>query len=569
MSDKSKRWVAYNKDYSILNDMVHELGVSDLISRVLINRDIDSVEKGREFINANLEGMHNPYLMSDMDKAVNRVIDALEEQQKICIFGDYDVDGVTSTCILLKLLNKLESDVIFYLPNRIEEGYGLNKSAIDYLKNQDVDLIITVDCGIRAIDIVDYVNKNNIDIIITDHHECGDIIPNAYAVLNPHRIDCQYPFKELAGVGVAFKLAEAIATELGHRDFIFSQLEIVALGTIADIVDLKGENRIIVKQGLEQLEKTENLGLKALMNICGLAEKSISTYSVAFMISPRINAAGRMANASLCVELLLTDDVNRANEISLVLDNNNKERKETEARILKGAIEKIEESFDFSSQRIIVLNDENWHTGVIGIVASKLIDKYNLPVILIANDDKIGKGSARSVDSFNIYEAIEKCSDLLVAFGGHELAAGITINIDDLDLFRKKINEVALHMLQGEALVPQLLVDYKLTSKEVNMSTVKEFDILKPFGAGNPTPLFVFRGLKVLKNKTVGANNNHLLLTLHDGEKEVRGIGFNMGSTNSMLSFGKNIDIICSIDYNLWNNVEQLQLIIKDIKPSK
>ncbi|MFZ5351400.1 MAG: single-stranded-DNA-specific exonuclease RecJ [Bacillota bacterium] len=561
-----KKWVSYNKDYNILPELVKEFGISELVARVLVNRDIDTLEKASYFISYGIEKLRDPFEMKDMSKAVDRIIEAIELNQKICIFGDYDVDGVTSTVIAVKILRSMDADVTYYIPNRVDEGYGLNIEAIENLAEEGIELIITVDCGIRSLEVVNRAKELGIDMIITDHHECGEELPDAYCVINPHRADCSYPFKELAGVGVCFKLVDALATELGCRDTALEMLDIVAVGTIADIVYLVDENRIIVKHGLEKLQNTENIGLRALLDICGLKEQTITAYNVAFMIAPRINAAGRIANASLCVELLLTDDYKKAYEIAKQLDNDNKERQSIESEILTKAITKIERDIDISSTKVLVLDDKDWHVGVIGIVASKLVERYNLPAVLISRDNGIGKGSARSVSNFNIYEALDRCSDLFIKFGGHELAAGITLSTENIDAFRQKVNEVANEILKGEPLIPELKVDYRLTPSDYKLSTVKQLEMLEPYGAGNPAPAFVYRDLKVISSRTVGNDSKHLLLTLNDGVNEIKAIGFNLGTYNNVLSFGKKVDIICSMECNLWNDIEQLQLKIKDIK---
>ncbi len=564
-----KKWVAFNKDYEILPALTKKLGVSELVGRVLINRDIDTAEKADFFISSDLSLLRDPYGIIDMDIAVQRILDAIEAEEKICVFGDYDVDGVTSTVVSVQVLRNLGADVSYYIPNRMEEGYGLNLEAIEQLKEQGISLIVTVDCGIKSIDVVESAKLLGIDMIITDHHECGEVLPDAYCVVNPHREDCSYAFKELAGVGVAFKLLDAITTELGCREEILEIIDIVAIGTIADIVPLVDENRVIVKNGLKKLSKTNNIGLKALLEVCGLKDQIVSAYNVAFMLAPRINAAGRIANASLCVELLLTDSYERAFEIARQLDGDNRERQAIEGAILNSAIAKLEKNIDLEKTKVIVLDDESWHVGVIGIVASKLVEKYALPTILISTDGGIGKGSARSISSFNVYEALTKCSKLFEKFGGHELAAGITIKVENIDAFRVQVNKTANEMLEGKPLVSEIKVDYKLTPADIKLSMAKQLELLEPFGAGNPTPAFVYRDLKVISSRTVGNDNKHLLLTLNDGINEIKGIGFNLGSYNNILSFGKKIDIICNMECNQWNDVEQLQFKIKDLRITK
>ncbi|MDF2891373.1 MAG: exonuclease RecJ [Clostridia bacterium] len=561
-----KKWVAYNKSYEFTEQLKSHFNISEMLARTLINRGLDNIEKVKRFMDADIHDMYDPFLMTDMDKAVERILQAIEENEKICIYGDYDVDGITSTALCVNTLRKLEADVMYYIPVRAEEGYGLNDEAIAHIAEQGANLIVTVDCGIRSIDTVETVKKSGMDIIITDHHECGDILPDAYAIVNPHRHDCSYPFKELAGVGVAFKLMQAVTESIGYSELLFEVIDIAAIGTIADVVPLLDENRIIVKKGLEKLMNTENVGLKALIDMSDLKDKQISSYNIAFIIAPRINAAGRLADASRCVELLITEDEALAYEIAKELETENKERQRIEAEILEQAIAKLTSTKDFENSRIIVLDEQNWHAGVIGIVASRIVEQFNKPSILIARDHETGKGSARSMSGFNLYEAMCKCSELFEKFGGHEMAAGLTIKAEYIGAFRKKINEVAEEMLLGKELLPELLVDYKLEPADISLQVAKQLKNLEPFGMGNPNPNFVCRNMQILDRKLVGTSSKHLSLNLYDGNNNIKAIAFNMGNLYNVLSIGKKIDIICCMDINLWNNNENVQLVIKDIK---
>lgn len=564
-----KKWVAYDKNYEIANELKKRFNISEIVARSIINRGIDNLEDAESFLNPELQYLNDPFLLKDMEKAVDRILHALDENEKICIYGDYDVDGVTSTSLCINILRQLEADVMYYIPVRADEGYGLNEEAVDYICSQGVNLIITVDCGIRSVDVVEKVKQLGMDIIITDHHECGEVLPDAIAVVNPHRADNEYPFKELAGVGVAFKLMQAVTDSIGYGDLIQEVLEIAAIGTIADVVPLLGENRILVKHGLARLADTKYIGLQALLEVSGLKDKAVSSYNIAFMIAPRINAAGRLADAARCVELLVTDDESLAREIAEELEQENKERQRVEAEILEKAITKLEEGYDFDKSRIIVLDGEGWHAGVIGIVASRIVDQYSQPTVLIATENGIGKGSARSMSGFNIYEAMRKCSELFEKFGGHEMAAGLTIKAENIPEFRKKINEIAEEMLQGKQLQPEIAVDYKLEQADVNLDTARQLKLMEPFGMCNQNPNFVYRNLQILDRRLVGANSKHLSMTLYDGSNSIKGIAFNMGNMYNILSNGKKVDIICSMDINLWNNNENVQLVIKDIKLNK
>lgn len=561
-----KKWVTYNKSYELVEQLKSRYNVSEMFARTLINRGLDNIDKVNKFMNADINDLYDPFLMTDMEAAVDRILVAIEENEKICIYGDYDVDGITSTALCVNILRKLEADVMYYIPVRAEEGYGLNMEAIDYIAEQGVNLIVTVDCGIRSVDVVEKVNEIGINIIITDHHECGDALPEACAVVNPHRSDSTYPYKELAGVGVAFKLMQGVTESIGYPEILYDVIDIAAVGTIADIVPLMDENRIIVKNGLEKLMITENIGLKALIDISDLKDKQITSYNIAFIIAPRINAAGRLADAGRCVELLITEDEALAYEIAKELEVENKERQRIEAEILDQAITKVTENKDYDSNKILILDELNWHPGVIGIVASRIVEQFSKPSILIGKDKEVGKGSGRSMSGFNLYEAMNKCSELFEKFGGHEMAAGLTIKASNIEAFRKKINEIAEEMLQGKELVPEILVDYKLEPADINLQTAKQLKELEPFGMGNPNPNFVCRNMQVLDKKLVGANNKHLSLNLYDGKNNVKGIAFNMGNLYNVLSSNKKIDIICCMDINQWNNNETVQLVIKDIK---
>lgn len=567
--DNLKKWVAYNKNYSNLEMLMRELNVSEITARLLINRNINTVCDAEIFLNPDIKYLRNPYEMKDIRNAVCRIEKALKEKEKICIYGDYDVDGITSVAMLYRFLIKHDGNVFYYIPNRIDEGYGLNNDAINKIIDMNVDLIITVDCGIKSVDEVKQINEAGIDIIITDHHECGDSLPKAYAIINPNQDECNYAFKHLAGGGVTFRLICALCDFLCCKDEALDFLDLTALATVADVVPLIGENRIIVKSGIEALRQTNNIGLNALMQVCGINPRDIDTYHLGFILAPRINAAGRMKDANIAVELLTTDDKDRAYEIAKELDESNSYRQTIENNILESANSIIEKDIDIKSDKIIVIDNASWHVGVIGIVASRITEKYNLPTIVISVEDGIGKGSARSIPGFNIYEAISKCEDLIEKYGGHELAAGVTIRQENINPFRKRINQVAREMFQGKVLYPEIHVDYKLDNKDVLLNILEEIEMLKPFGAGNPIPLFVYRSLRVTDIRTVGNNNKHLFLYLNDGKNYAKAIGFNLGYMINHIEVNQKIDIICSVGKNVWNGAVNAQLHIKDIRLPK
>lgn len=545
------------------------LHVSEIMARILINRNIDTLEEAKIFLNPDVKYLNNPYDMKGMEEAIYRIEKALRERKKICIYGDYDVDGITSVAMLYRFLKSHGGDIFYYIPNRIDEGYGLNADAINKILKMNVDLIITVDCGISSIEEVKQVNNAGIDIIITDHHECGEYLPDAYAIINPNQDECNYAFKHLSGGGVVFKLICSLADKWGCKDEAFEFLDLAALSTVADVMPIIGENRIIVKHGLEAIRQTTNIGINALMQVCNINPRDVDTYHLGFMIAPRINASGRMKDASIAVELLITDDSIRACEIAKELNEANLLRQSIENSILEKSTEIVESEIDFDSEKVIVVYNYFWHVGVIGIVASRITEQYNLPSVVISVEDGIGKGSARSIPGFNIYEAISKCKDLLDKFGGHELAAGITLKEENIKSFRKKINEVAAEVLHDKTLYPEIYVDYKLDNEDILLNIINEIRMLEPFGQGNPKPLFVYRSLRVAEIRRVGNNSKHLFLHLDNGKTFIKAIGFNLGHMINYIEVNQKINIICSVERNVWNGVESIQLQVKDIKLSK
>ena len=549
-----------------LNLMIEEFQLPEIIIRAMINRGIDTVPKAREFFNTSLGSLHDPYLLKGMEQAVDRIFKAARSDEKICIYGDYDVDGITSTAVMIKTLRKLGANGVYYIPNRLEEGYGMNLNSMKRIKEMGVSLIVTVDCGIKSFEEVDYAKELGIDVVITDHHECGEELPDALSIINPHQPGCGYPFKDLAGVGVTFKLAGALLYRAGSPGFAEGLLDIVAIGTIADVVPLLGENRTIVKNGLVSIQNTDSQGIKALLAVCGLKEKELNSYNVAFMLAPRINAAGRIDDACECVELLLTDNAEKAMETAAKLDSDNKMRQSIENRILNCAEAMIDESVDFDRDKVLVLCREDWHIGVIGIVASRLADKFYLPAFIMVRDGEFCKGSARSIPGFNIFEAMSRHGHLFERYGGHEMAAGFTIRTEKIDELRERMNFEVENALGKDKLIPEIFVDYKLEPKDVTLDTAKLLKLMEPFGTGNAVPLYVFRELSVTSFKGVGNDSKHLSLKVFDGEKEISCIGYNLGNMQKTLQIGGKIDIICSIENNIWNGTESVQLNIKDIK---
>lgn len=543
-------------------------GISPLLAKIFISRGISDTQYINSFLNPRLDELHDPFLLKDMDKAVERIARGIQNQEKILVYGDYDVDGTTSASILSDFLMRNGALVDFYIPDRLEEGYGLSIGAIDRISAMEASLIITVDCGITAVDEVRYAIDKGLDVVVTDHHQCKEELPEAYAVVNPCRPDCSYPFKQLAGVGVAFKLIIALCDHLHLGDVYKEYLDIVALGTVADVVPLVNENRILVKYGIKRLESTENVGLKALINCAGLKDKPISSFGISFGLAPRINAAGRVGDASRAVKLFTSKDEESANRIAAELNEENKFRQDTEAWIMQQAIQLIESEIDFDREKVIVAAGEGWHHGIIGIVASKITEKYYRPCILLTHEDGVCKGSARSIEGFNLFDALTHCKDLLEKFGGHELAAGLALKFEKLDAFKKMINAYADEILTAEDLVPKLKVDVNLDKNDISMKNIRELDLLAPFGAGNPGPVFIYKGLRIGEIKTVG-ENKHLKLKLMDGSFYTEAIGFNMGAAAEALTCNDRMDVACTLEINSWNSNEKIQFNLKDLRYSK
>ena len=503
--------------------------------------------------------------MEDMDKAVERIKKAIDNKERVVVYGDYDVDGITSITVLKKYFKDLGLDVDTYLPNRLDEGYGLNIAAIDKIANQKDTLIITVDCGISAIDEIDYANSKGLEVIVTDHHECGEVLPNAVAIINPKRPNTQYPFAQLAGVGVAFKLIQAISIKLGlPEESYLKYIDIVCIGTIADIVPLIDENRIIAKYGLQKFENTKNIGMKALIEKCGF--NRIDSGIISFGLSPRINACGRIRDPQKALDLFLVEDEKEAQILAAELDDANMERQNIERKIFESAKERIENS-NIKNDPIIVLGDDNWHHGVIGIVASKLVDLYSKPCILVCFEGDEGKSSGRSLPHFDLFNAVSSTADLLERFGGHEMAVGLTIKRENFEEFRKKLIEYTAERIKGEY-VNEITVDTVVKSNDISLDVVDELKKLEPFGEKNPVPIFLYKNMKIEAIRTL-SNDRHLKLSLKDNQYIYDAIGFNLGDLKNNFLCGNKVDVVHTLEINEFNGVKKVQLNVKDImKPA-
>lgn len=564
----NKLWIYRDCEEGKVERLAREAGISRLMAGVFAARGIDEPDYVRDFIKPSLEKLHSPFLLKDVEKAVDRIIKAIERKEKIVIYGDYDVDGVTSTSMLLNFLLTQGASVDYFIPDRFDEGYGLTAGAVDKVLQMGAKLVVTVDCGITAIDEIDMLNVNNVQVIVTDHHECKNMLPDAFAVINPHRSDCEYPFKELAGVGVVFKLVHALCLVLGDGSLFLKYLDLVTLGTIADIVKLLDENRIIVKHGLGAIEKTENIGLRALIAVSGLTDKPINTYNIGFGLAPRINAAGRTGSAARAVTLLTTDDEKLAERIAAELNEENRYRQETEKEILQQAIEYVESQVNLEAENVIVAVGKGWHHGIIGIVASRITERYYRPCILISEEDGMGRGSGRSIEGFNLFQALTHCKDTLVKFGGHELAAGLSLDIANLPEFKKRINSYAGSILTEKELTPRIKIDYAVKKEDISIESVAQLEMLAPFGPGNSSPVFSFDSLKIADIRCI-SEKKHLKLKLEDNGFFIDAVGFNMGELEGCYKASDYLDSAFTLEINTWNNSSKVQMLLKDLRPHK
>ncbi len=553
-----------------VEEFAKSCGLSYVMATVFMNRGIDSLEKLKSYLKKPLDSIYNPMLLPDMEKAANKIKETIDAGEKITIYGDYDADGVTSSSILYLFLTKLGANVDYYIPNRFSEGYGLNIMAVNRISKSGTKLLITVDCGITSTGEVQLAKAQGMEVIITDHHNCQEKIPETM-VINPKREDSEYPFNALAGVGVAFKLILGIGMAMGMKssEIFAGYVDIAAIGTIADVVPLKDENRVIADRGVKALANTENLGIKALMEVAGLKPQGLSATSVAFGISPRINAAGRMGDAKTALELILANTREEAYKKALELDALNRSRQQIEKEILKEALDMIAGDCNFSKKKVIVLSGEGWHHGVIGIVASRLCEKFYKPCILISSENGLGKGSARSIPGFNIFDALTNCAELLTKFGGHAQAAGVSVSMADFEEFSKKINKYADSVLTDEDMIRKIEIDCKISPGDITMEYAKALRSLEPYGAENEKPIFSVCGVKVAMVGKMGADAKHLRMRIFHEGKYINCVGFSMGEYADIIKEGDYIDAAFSLEINEFGGSENVQLFLKDIKKAE
>ena len=559
-------WKYKQTDCTDIETISKEFDLPESIATIMSIKKINSKKISRTFFYSDLKNMHSPLLMKDMEKAVERVLSAKNSNQIILIIGDYDTDGTTAASVLNLYFQSIGIKSYFYIPHRQKEGYGISKTAIDYGIKIGANLIISCDCGITAIEQIDYANENDIDFIITDHHKQKEVLPNAYAILNPNQHECNYPFKGLCGAGVAFKLCLGINNRLNNNEYnIYQLLDLVAIATTADVMPVLDENRIIIKEGMKLIKEGNNKGIKSLLNVSNLNNPSLTVGKLSFWFIPKINAAGRLGDASRAVKLFTTKNPQLANEIAMDLENENNKRKEITVQHENQAVQMINSNIDIEQTKVIVLYNKDWHFGIVGIVASRIKELYNRPTIIMSEENGIYKGSCRSIADYDIVEALNQCSDLLDNFGGHPMAAGLSIKEENITAFNTAINEHAIKTIT-KSLIPSILIDYELNLSEINNRFLNFLNYLEPFGPGNPKPVFVTKNLEGINDvRLLGKDRETLKFKVYNNDLELDVIGFRMLEHYEKLLSRKKIDIVYTIDKNHWNGQVTTQLVLKDI----
>jgi single-stranded-DNA-specific exonuclease len=567
-----KRWVLKElNDEPLIKSLADSLNISEVLAKILILRDVKSYSDAKKYFRPSLDDLHDPFLMSGMETATSRVIKALTENESICIYGDYDVDGTCATALMYLFLKELGANVNYYIPKRLTEGYGISKSGVDHVKDSGATLLISVDCGITAVEETEYANQLGIDVIICDHHQPKEQIPDALAVLDPLKQGCQYPFKYLSGAGVALKLAQGVAERIGKNDLPLKYLDLVALAGAADIVPLIDENRTLVKSGLQVINENPRPGVLALIESSGMHPGDLTSGQVVFTLAPRINAVGRLGDAERAVNLLITDKKSEAQDLAKILEVENYERRKIDGDTFDSALEIVENSLDLNSEIAIILHQETWHPGVIGIVASRLVEKFYRPTIMLTTVDGIAKGSARSISNFNIYEALQKCEDLLIHFGGHQAAAGLAVEVEKLEEFKSKFNQVAKELISGKDLNPIITIDTKIKFSDINPKFFRILDQFAPYGPGNMRPVFIAEGIEMASQPRI-VGNNHLIVSLRQSgsDRIFDCIGFNLGELAKSLNGKKApVDVVFTIDKTSKDGKTYPQFRLKDIKVSE
>jgi single-stranded-DNA-specific exonuclease len=564
-------WSSLSCDDAAVQQLATELGVSPVTARLLCIRGLGDLEQARRFLSPSLDDLHDPFALTGMQPAVDRILGAIERRERIVIHGDYDVDGVTSTVILRRALELLGADVTHFIPERLRDGYGLQPASLDRLNADGVRLVISVDCGIRGVDAALHARDLGLDLIITDHHEPdANGLPDAFAVINPKRHDCSYPDKNLAGVGVALKLVHALCIRTGRTAWLPAFVKVAAIGTLADVVPLTGENRIIAKLGLAMLSKgPHKVGLRSLLDVCGLTGKDIDSYHIGFVLAPRVNAAGRMSSPDIAARLLLASDEALSQEarwLAEQLDAENVRRQQEEADVVAQARKAVETDLEVGSRTVIVVAGDGWHRGVIGIVASKLVDAFHRPAIVLSIDGDTAHGSCRSIPSFNMLGALESCADAMVKFGGHKQAAGLTIETSRIRELRARVNEFADACLGPDDLRPRLWIDGSLGFRSITEQVTSELTRLAPFGAGNPCPVFRTSRVEIIDGPR-RVKDRHLKMAFRQDGRVFRGIAWRASEREAFVTEHRAaIDLAFSLEQDVWNGERYLQLSVADFK---
>src|SRR3954465_13710865 len=567
------RWDTLNCDDAAADTLAAALKISPVVAKLLCQRGLSDPELADRFLNPSLDHLHDPMLLADMGVAGERILRAIAQKEKIAIHGDYDVDGVTLTVILRRALELLGGNVIHFIPERLKDGYGLQPAAIERLHADGVALVVSVDCGIRGAEAARKARELGLDLIITDHHEPDVELPPALAVINPKRADCTYPDKYLAGVGVALKLVQALCREAGREAWLPGFIKVAAIGTLADVVPLVGENRVIAKIGLDLLSKgPHKVGLRALLDVAGLTGKTIDSYHIGFMLAPRVNAAGRMSTPDIAARLLLASDESMAEEVRVLaqqLDGENVRRQEEEAGILAAARKVVQSDPEIGARSVLVVAGDGWHRGVIGIVASKLVDAFHRPAIVLSIEDGVAHGSCRSISCFDMLGALERCADLLTRFGGHKQAAGLTMDAARVRELRTAVNDVADETLGPEDLMPRLRIDGDLTFRGITGSVASGVSALAPFGAGNPRPVFAARGVEIIDGPRK-LKDRHLKMALKQDGRIFRAIAWRAAERHDYLAEHKaSLDVAFSLEQNQYNGNPYVELTLADLKKTE
>lgn len=560
-----KKWKILSADEAKINDLLQSLKIHPVLCKILVQRGIKTFDQAKDFFRPRLTDLHSPWLMKDMEKAVERIIAAINNNEKILVFGDYDVDGTTAVACMYQFLKKICSSLDFYIPHRYREGYGVSKAGIDFAKENGFTLIISLDCGIKSAELIGYAKEQGIDFIVCDHHLPDEILPPAVAILNPKQIDCHYPYKELCGCGVGFKLMSALAEKLNlPAGAALQYLDLVATAIAADIVPMTGENRVMAFHGIEKVNQNPNYGIKALAKLSGL-EKELRITNLVFMIAPRVNAAGRMDDARKAVQMFVAESEEEALQYAELLHSDNTDRKEADKTITEEALDQINRNEDWKNRKSTVVFQPHWHKGVVGIVASRLIEHYYRPTIVLTQSGEYAAGSARSVPGFNLYEAIHACKEHLLGYGGHFAAAGMTLEAGQVDAFREKFEQVVSSTITPEQLIPEIVIDAEIALQDIRQPFYDIISQMEPYGPENLRPVFIAKKVidtgwsKVVKEQ-------HIRFSVQQHNVTVTGIGFGMAEKFHLLQQKQPIDIVFTIDINEWNGNTSLQIKVIDFR---